>query len=203
MPCPPEQETAAVAALIARYPLAWVVSRAFNASVLPLLAEHDAAGQLTAVIGHCMRTNPLVADFERDAAGLILFNGPDSYVATDCVSHADWAPTWNFAVLRLQVEIEWLPDETAGFIDRLLDRLEGPLPGRWSVGALGDRYRQMVSRVIGFRAHLRSVRPHFKLGQDESPDTFREIVDNVPDRTLAAWMDAFAKGGVPSPIIEE
>ena len=51
--CPlPDHERAAATTLIARHPLAWIISRDFNASVLPLLAERDAAGDITAVIGH-------------------------------------------------------------------------------------------------------------------------------------------------------
>jgi transcriptional regulator len=193
----PDQERAAATTLIARHPLAWIISRDFNASVLPLLAERDAAGDITAVIGHCSRRNPLVADFERDPAGLVLFNGPAGYISTRAVSNPDWAPTWNYAVLRLDVEIEWLPEETSAFVDRLLDHLEGELPDRWSTQMLGARGAQMMSRIIGFRAHVRRIRPHFKLGQDEAPATFREIVDSQPDQELVAWMEAFARGEAP------
>lgn len=197
MPSSPDPQAGAIARLIARYPLAWVVSRAFNASVLPLLGEYGDNGELTAVIGHCGRGNPLVDDLARDPAGLILFNGPAGYIPTSSVSQADWAPTWNFAVLRLEVEIEWLPDDTAAFVDRLLDHLEGPLPQRWSIRELGDRYEPMLSRIIGFRAHVRAVRPHFKLGQDEGRATFAEIVQHLPDAELADWMTTFAGFDAP------
>jgi transcriptional regulator len=190
-------ERSATAALIARHPLAWVVSRGFNASVLPLLGEYDAAGTLTSVIGHCGRANPLVEDLARDPAGLILFNGPAGYIPTRFVSKTDWAPTWNFAVLRLEVDILFLTEETGAFVDRLLDHLEGKTAERWSVRELGDRYAQMLDRIIGFRATVRSVRPHFKLGQDESAATFGEIVEHMPGSDLGHWMQAFARGETP------
>jgi transcriptional regulator len=190
-------ERSATAALIARHPLAWVVSRGFNASVLPLLGEYDAEGTLTSVIGHCGRTNPLVEDLTRDPAGLILFNGPAGYIPTRFVSKADWAPTWNFAVLRLEVAIVFLAEETGAFVDRLLDHLEGETAERWSVRELGDRYAQMLDRIIGFRATVRSARPHFKLGQDESAATFAEIVAHMPGSDLGHWMQAFARGETP------
>jgi transcriptional regulator len=190
-------ERGATAALIARHPLAWVVSRGFNAGVLPLLGEYDAQGALTAVIGHCGRTNPLVADLERDPAGLILFNGPAGYIPTRFVSEPNWAPTWNFAVLRLEVDIVFLPEETGAFVDRLLDHLEGEAAERWSVRELGERYTQMLDRIIAFRATVRSVRPHFKLGQDESAGTFAEIVEHMPGSDLGRWMQAFARADTP------
>lgn len=194
---PSLQEREASLKLIERHPLGWVVSRAFNASVLPLLAEPGGDHGIAAIVGHCGRSNPLVADFARDPAGLILFNGPAGYVSPRYVSNADWAPTWNFAVLRLEVEIEWLPDETAALVERLLDHMEGVLPTRWSVRELGERYRALLSRIIGFRAHVRSVKPHFKLGQDEDRQTFGEIVRNLPETDVTAWMEAFARGETP------
>lgn len=193
MSSPPEQEWDAAARLVSQHPLAWVVSRDFNASVLPLLAERDAEGRIAAFVGHCALGNPLVADLRRDSSGLVLFNGPSGYISNRYVSNRDWAPTWNFAVLRFEVSVEWLPGETAAFVDRLLDHLEGG-PGRWSTRELGERYGQMLSRIIGFRAHVRTMRPHFKLGQDETPETFREIVEHLPDAGLAAWMEAFVEG---------
>lgn len=192
-----DHERDAAVALIARHPLAWVVSRDFDASALPLLAERDAGGDIVALVGHCARSNPLVAGFARDPAGLVLFNGPAGYVSTRYVSNPDWAPTWNFAVLRLRVDIEWLPDETAAFVDRLLDHLEGRLPDRWSTAELGARRDQMLARIVGFRAHVRAIAPQFKLGQDEGRATFAEILGHLPDPDLIAWMEAFAEGSAP------
>ncbi len=190
-------ERDAATTLIDRHPLAWVVSRDFNASVLPLLAERDGDGAITSLIGHCARNNPLVADFANDPKGLVLFNGPAGYISTQYVSNQNWAPTWNYAVLRMEVEIEWLPDDTAAFVDRLLDHMEGAAPGRWSTAELGERYAAMMARIIGFRAHVRAIRPQFKLGQDENRPTFAEIVDHLPGTDLAAWMEAFARGETP------
>lgn len=192
-----EQENGAAAALIARYPLAWVISRNFNASVLPLLAERNANGAITTLLGHCGRRNPLVVDFRSDASGLILFTGPQAFIGTGLVSNRDWAPTWNFAVLRFAVDIEFVPDETEALVERLLDHMEGPKPGRWQTTELGARKGDLLAWIIGLRAHVRELRPHFKLGQDERRETFAEIVERVGDPALAAWMTAFARGETP------
>jgi transcriptional regulator len=89
-----ERKQAAARRLIGEYPLAWLVSRRFNASPLPLLAEVDDQGSITALFGHCASSNPLCADFAEDAAGLVLFNGPAGYISPRLVSERDWAPTW-------------------------------------------------------------------------------------------------------------
>lgn len=62
-------DPADISRLIADHPLAWVVSRNFHSSPLPLLAETGADGQVLALFGHCARRNPLVADFARIRAG--------------------------------------------------------------------------------------------------------------------------------------
>ena len=178
------------ARLIADYPLGWLVSRQFNASPLPLLAETDEDGSVAALFGHCALTNPLVADFRADPQGLIVFNGPTAYVSPSLVSKPDWAPTWNYAVLRYRVEVEFVGDETHDAIERLVAAMEG---NKWSTDRLGPRYAPMLTHIIAFRAHVRSADPVFKLGQDESAQGFAEIVARHPDPALAAWMEGQAQ----------
>ncbi|HET6525673.1 FMN-binding negative transcriptional regulator [Sphingopyxis sp.] len=184
------RDAADVSQLISDYPLAWLVSRDFHASPLPLLAETGANGSVTALFGHCGRRNPLVADFRADPRGLVLFTGPEAYVPTTLLSKPDWAPTWNYAVLRFTVEIEFVEDETKDAIERLVARMED---GAWSTASLGARYEKMLDQIIAFRAHVRSAEHRFKLGQDESAGGFAEIVAGHSDRTLAAWMEGQAK----------
>jgi transcriptional regulator len=179
-----------VGRLVTDYPLAWLVSRDFHASPLPLIAESADGGTVAALFGHCALRNPLVADFRADPRGLVLFNGPSGYVPTGLLSKPDWAPTWNYAVLRFEVEVEFVEDETKDAIERLVAKMED---GGWSTASLGPRYDKMLDQIIAFRAHVRSAAHSFKLGQDESPQGFAEIVAGHSDRTLAAWMEGQAK----------
>lgn len=184
------RDAADVGRLVADYPLAWLVSRDFHASPLPLIAESADGGTVTALFGHCALRNPLVADFRADPRGLVLFNGPSGYVPTGLLSKPDWAPTWNYAVLRFEVDVEFVEDETKDAIERLVAKMED---GGWSTASLGPRYDKMLDQIIAFRAHVRSAAHSFKLGQDESPQGFAEIVAGHSDRTLAQWMEGQAK----------
>ena len=175
--------------LIADYPLAWIISGAFHASPLPLIAETDGDGAIVSLFGHCAMRNALVADFRSDPRGLILFNGPSAYVPTTLLSKPDWAPTWNYAVLRFTVEVEFVGDETRDAIEQLVAKMED---GAWSTASLGPRYETMLDQIIAFRAHIRSAEHSFKLGQDESAQGFAEIVASHSDRTLAKWMEGQA-----------
>ena len=176
--------------LIADYPLAWLVSRDFHASPLPLIAETDDRGVVVALFGHCARRNPIVADFTADPRGLILFNGPAGYVPTRLLSKPDWAPTWNYAVLRFTVDIEFVEGETRDAIEQLVGRLED---GAWSTASLGERYDRMLDQIVAFRAHVRSAEHSFKLGQDESAQGFGEIVAGHADPALVKWMKGQAR----------
>lgn len=106
------------------------------------------------------------------------------------MSKPDWAPTWNYAVLRFTVDIELVAHETDDAIRRLVDRMEGD---RWSTDRVGARYKAMLDQIIAFRAHVVTAEHGFKLGQDESPASFAEIVAGHPDRMLAAWMEEQAR----------
>jgi len=179
-----------VVRLIADHPLAWLVSRAFHSSPLPLIVETDDSGAIVALFGHCGRRNPLVTDLRADPRGLVLFNGPQGYISPELLSKPDWAPTWNYAVLRFIVDVEFVEDETRDAVERLVFAMEGD---RWSTDRVGPRYEAMLDQIIAFRAHVVSAEHSFKLGQDESAAGLVEIVAGHRDRTLAAWMEEQAK----------
>lgn len=184
------RDAADVGRLIADYPLAWLISGDFHASPLPLIAETDDSGKVVALFGHCALRNALVGDFRANPRGLILFNGPSGYVPTTLLSKPDWAPTWNYAVLRFIVEVEFVGNETRDAIEQLVAKMED---GAWSTDSLGPRYDKMLDQIIAFRAHVRSAEHSFKLGQDESAQGFAEIVAGHSDRTLTQWMEGQAK----------
>lgn len=175
-----------VGALIDAHPLAWVVSRDYDATLLPLLAERDGDGRLVSLLGHYARRNPQVAVLVRDGGALVLFNGPAGYVSPMLVSKSDWGPTWNYAAVRLEVDVAFVPDETDAAIRRLGAHLEGA--DGWTVERMGARYPLLAAQVIAFRAIIRTCEPVFKLGQDETSESFGEIVVRHPDRALARYM---------------
>ncbi|WP_156681138.1 FMN-binding negative transcriptional regulator [Sphingomonas profundi] len=175
-----------IVALIGAHPLAWVISRDFDATPLPLLAECDADGRLVSLFGHYARRNPQVAAFERDPAALILFSGPQGYVSPTLVAKPHWGATWNYAAVRVTAEMAFVPAETDASVRRLAAHLEPE--GGWRVEAMGARYDQLARQIIAFRATVTGCEATFKLGQDEDEDTFAQIVRDHPDRALARAM---------------
>jgi len=185
------RKIAHIADLIASYPLAWVVSQGpagHAASPLPLLAEAAGDGTVISLFGHFARSNPQVDVVARQPEAMILFQGPQGYIPPRLVSRPGWAPTWNYAVVRFDVEIALVPDENGAALARLAAALERDRPAPWRPDMLGPRYARMEPRIVAFRATVRASHARFKLGQDERPDTFAEIVDGLGEGSLAQWM---------------
>jgi transcriptional regulator len=186
-----------VARLIADYPLAWVISMGEAgraATPLPLLAETDADGRITALFGHFARSNPQVALLERQPQAMILFQGPQGYIAPRLVSNPAWGPTWNYAVARFDVAIAFVPEETEAAVEQLAATLERGRADPWTPTQMGVRRAELVKRIVAFRAHVSAAHPRFKLGQDETLQTFDEIVVGLDDAALAAWMTRTVRG---------
>ena len=187
-----------VVALIAADPLAWVVSRDFDATPLPLLAECDDEGRLVSLFGHYARRNPQVAAFEQDASALILFGGAQGYVSPTLVSKPQWGATWNYAAVRIVADLAFVPAETEASVRRLAEHLEPD--GAWTVEAMGERFNRLIEHIVAFRATIRSCEATFKLGQEESDETFAEIVRHHTNADLVQAMLAQADSR-PSPDV--
>ena len=184
--------------LIREFPLAWVYARgggAEAASLLPMVGEYDAAGRLTHLVGHFARYNALLPALSGNPRGLFLFTGPQSYISPGAVGDRSWAPTWNYAQVRIEAEVAFDPDCTEESLEILVEAMEGSRPAPWGARELGDRYNNMVTRIIGFRARVTEVRGRFKLGQDEEPAIFRSIIDNAADPAMRRWMLRFDDRG--------
>ncbi|MDH5832388.1 FMN-binding negative transcriptional regulator [Luteimonas kalidii] len=179
-----------VLALVRACPLAWVIARGGDPAPtpLPLLAECDGDGRISALFGHMARRNPLHAALDAAPQALVLFQGPQAYVPPRLVSKPDWGPTWNYAVARFTTRVEFVPDETDAALRQLAAHLEAGQPDPWTVDRMGPRYAQLKTHIIAFRAHVEHVHATFKLGQDESPDSLAEILAGHPDVILTEWM---------------
>ncbi|WP_035709047.1 FMN-binding negative transcriptional regulator [Niveispirillum irakense] len=186
------REDAQIADLIRQYPLAWVTARGATpaaASPLPLLADVDGQGRVVTLLGHMARTNPLVAALEADPRALILFQGPQSYISPNWAGERTWGPTWNYAVITIEAEIQLRPDLNDHALERLVNAVEQNHHQPWKVAEMGPRYEKLVQYIVAFEAKVTRLDARFKLGQDERPEIFANILDALgPDDELAGWM---------------
>jgi transcriptional regulator len=180
--------------LIAEYPLAWLCVPGGGteaASLFPLLGEFSAGGDLTHLFGHMSRRNPLFEQLGRNPEALILFQGPQAYISPTHAGRRDWAPTWNYAQLRIAVRVTFLPEETPLALVGLIDAMEDGFDHPWDVAELGDRYVPMQGAIIAFRAEVTVLNGKFKLGQDEEVATLAKIFETLPDQAVVRWMRRF------------
>lgn len=184
------RNAAEVATLVTRHPLAWVVSGgpAFHATPLPLVADLAEDGSIAALVGHFALANPQVEALRMQPRALVLFQGAQGYISPELVTQPQWAPTWNYAVARFEVEVAFSPEDNGKALDRLIAHMEGDRPDRWTVAKMGERYEPMSRHIIAFRAEVLSCNATFKLGQDERPQSLAEILAGHPDAGLTAAM---------------
>ncbi len=191
------RKAADIVSLIADYPLGWVVSQGSGgaaATPLPLLAETADDGTVASLFGHFARSNPHLALAAQEPRAMILFQGPQGYIPARLVSKVGWGPTWNYAVVRFDVDIALVPEETGAALAELAASLERDRATPWRPDMMGDRYAELEKRVVAFRATVRATHARFKLGQDEAPSTFAEIVEGLGETPLAHWMTVTAGG---------
>lgn len=190
-------DEADVRKLVENHPLAWVCgggAAEMEASLLPLIGRFDERGALVELIGHLMRSNPLHAALVADPRATILFQGPDSYISPEHAGVRDWGPTWNYAQIRVRADVVFDDALTEPSLDLLIDAMEKERLQPWSKEELGERYRGMLGRIIGFRATVTGLAGKFKLGQDESKEVLASIIGTLPDKATTDWMRRFNKG---------
>ena len=177
----PPATASAVADLVLRQPLAWLVCQGPDgtaATPLPLRAETDAEGRVTTLIGHFARRNPQVEALRANPRAQVLFMGPHAYVSPSWLADRTQAPSWNYASAAFDVEIAF--DEDPVFTRHVLDDLIGAMEdGRaeaWSIAEMGERYDRILRGIVAFRAQVVREQAAFKLGQDERDDVYADIL---------------------------
>lgn len=182
--------------LVTGYPFAWVVTAAdgdFAATLLPIRPATDGDGRIVELHGHFARRNPQVEKARRAPRALILFLGPHDYMSSSWLGDRTRAPTWNYASAQFVVDIEFIEDaaETAALVRELVGAMEDGRPDAWSVDDMGPRYERIVGGIVAFHARVRDARVKFKLGQDERPAEYAEMLaalDAGGNAELAGWM---------------
>lgn len=178
--------------LIREFPLAWVAplddQAARVATLLPMLADVDAEGRIVSLLGHMARRNPLLAALEARPRAVLLFTGPQGYVSPGLVSNKTWAPTWNYAQVRIEAEIRLRPDLGHEALDRLTRVMDQQDQTGWRPRDVGARYDAMEQAIIAFEADVTGLNARFKLGQDETGQVLREILAGHPDQAMTSWM---------------
>lgn len=188
-----------VVRLLATQPLAWLVSAGGDDPAytpLPLRAECGADGRLCALRGHLARRNPHLARLRRDPHALALVIGPQAYVSASWLDDRTQAPTWNYAAAAFELRVELSEEEAdiAQELEALVGAMEAGRPRAWRIEEMGERYARLAAGVTALRGEILAVHATFKLGQDERPHDFAQILaglEQAGHAPLVEWMRAF------------
>ncbi|KCZ94095.1 FMN-binding negative transcriptional regulator [Hyphomonas johnsonii] len=180
-----------IARFIAENPMAWIVPAAdpSAAFLMPLLLEVDANGSPTTFLGHLPRSAPATSRLLEQPDAVVLFLGPNAYIQPSWISKPGWAPTWNFVSLKAAGTINMDSSLSAEAVTRLVDHMEGMTASGWTVDKIGPRFDDLLKHIMGFRIRIDTLTPRFKVGQDESPQSQREIRSALAGHPLVKWMD--------------
>ncbi|MEQ9314717.1 MAG: FMN-binding negative transcriptional regulator [Henriciella sp.] len=173
----------------AAYPLAWIVPFADPSAALlmPVLIETDEAGKPTSLLGHLPRAHEVTGCLANDARIAVLFLGPNAYIPPAWIRKKGWAPTWNFVSLKVTATAQADTGLTRQAVESLVAHMEGA--AGWSVAEMGERYESLLKGIIGFRASIETVVPRFKLGRDETSESWTDIKQGLTGHPLADWME--------------
>jgi transcriptional regulator len=184
-----------LAALVTTCPLAWLVSPDLSdATLLPLLPILGSSQKVVALEGHMSRSNRHLDTLGGNGRASVLYKGPDSYMPTVWIEVKTLALTWVFSSVVFHVDVQLLPaDEyTQAHLHSLVAFMENAAASDWRTERMGRRFEKLAAHVMAFRATVRSVRHSFKLGQNESPAVFRQMISGLQQANrhdVATWME--------------
>lgn len=169
-----EERDDQLAALIASYPLALLISTGDNgpeANPVPMMA-HD--GVLRC---HLARANPQLQQLrqaqELGQPVLAVFQGPQAYISpgwyASKAEHGKVVPTWNYLTVQIRGvprvidDADWLRAQ----VGELTDRFEASSPEPWAVSDAPDRFIEAQLRgIVGVEVPMTEMTGKWKASQN-------------------------------------
>ncbi len=149
----------------------------------------------TGVVGHVAASNPHSQAIRDGADATILVDGPHCYVSSRWYSTPTAIPTWNYASVLLEGQLEVIEGgEAVDALKRLVGAFDDtnlePFAGVWDDPAFWSR----ASAIVAFRLRVKSATGKFKLSQNKSAEDRAAVCgvlsasDRPDDRAVAALM---------------
>src|ERR1044071_4270138 len=172
-----ERDAGRLRSLIRRYPLGALVTATasgLDANHIPFLFADTASGA-GPLHGHIARANPLGREVTPDAAVLVIFRGPDSFISPSWYpsksENARVVPTWNYAVVHVHGVLRVVDDPAwvRSHVETLTREHEGKREAPWAVtDALADFIEKMVAAVVGIEISITRLVGKWKVSQNRS-----------------------------------
>lgn len=174
-----EADPAVMASLIERYPLGtWVVSGGPELVInhVPFMMTRSAGGQVTHLLAHTARSNPVWQMLEQTGESVVVFQGGDAYVSPSFYpskrEHGKVVPTWNYAVVHVRGVARAITerDELLALVTTLTEIHERDLKEPWQVSDAPDDYiDMMLGGIVGIELTITQMTGKWKNSQNRSP----------------------------------
>jgi len=172
-----ERDPERLRSFIRRYPLGSLVTATesgLDANHIPFVFADtgSAAGTLH---GHLARANPLWREGVRDAAALVIFQGPNGFISPSWYpskrENARVVPTWNYAVVHAHGVLRFIDDPAwvRSHVEALTREHEERRDPPWAVtDAPADFVEKMVAAVVGIEISITQLVGKWKVSQNRS-----------------------------------
>lgn len=175
-----EEDPATLAELIARHPLASLVTLGPDGlamSPVPLLYDPTPrqGAPYGLLRGHLARANPQWRQFNPAIPALAIFTGPNAYISPNWypskAEHGKAAPTWNYAVVEAQGPMRVIEDteELRQLLAELTAQHEASQPKPWKLeDAPEDYMAAQLKAVVGVEIPVQKLTGKWKMSQNRS-----------------------------------
>ena len=161
--------------ILQNYSFATLVSKDLDdevfASHIPIISEMK-DGKIHSLEGHFARLNPHVDYLRVKPRATLIFNGPHTYITPTWYKSGRDVPTWNYVVVHVVGEIEFLTDyrELLSLLARTTSAFESKSTQPWKFELPADLKDEasLMKAIIGFRMKPTNIEAKFKLSQNRS-----------------------------------
>ena len=190
-----EEDPAKLAELIARHPLASLVTlgpEGLDMSPVPLLYDPTPrqGAPYGLLRGHLARANPQWRQFNPAVPALTIFTGPNAYISPNWypskAEHGKAVPTWNYAVVEAQGPMRVIEDteELRQLLAELTAQHEASQPKPWKLeDAPEDYMAAQLKAVVGVEIPVQKLTGKWKMSQNKSEADRAGVKANLPRQT--------------------
>lgn len=166
---------------IQKNPFAFVISNHSDFPVcthIPLAVSRE--NDKMFFTGHIMKGTDHHEAFLENKNVLVIFTGPHCYVSADWYVKKDVASTWNYMDVHAKGKIKF--SDNAG-TKKIVEEITNQYEGTESEAAFnklpGDYVERLSKAIVGFTIQVESVENVFKLSQNQSAETRKQIIENL------------------------
>lgn len=163
------------------------------ATHIPVLIEQR-GGKLF-LMGHIMKQTDHHKAFVQNPSVLAIFSGAHAYISASWYdSNQQQASTWNYQVVHVIGELEFVGDEVLlDILQRLTSQFENNPDSPSLVNHLaGDYVERLMKAIIAFQIEVSAIHPVFKLSQNKDAETFQQIIGQLKKGDAEAQQVAIA-----------